>query len=71
MRLVSVGSEMIELRTNDGDFRGATPDSIARRVYGPNAEYQPTADRNNPHAGLIVKRDRSGTHVLASVYWIQ
>lgn len=61
---------MIDLKTTHGTFRGATPDTIVRRVYGRKATFVPRTDRNSPHAGMVTKKDEHGTHVLARVHWI-
>ena len=61
---------MIDLKTTHGTFRGATPDTIVRRVYGRKAAFVPRTDRNSPHAGMVTRTDEHGTHVLARVYSI-
>lgn len=50
---------------------GQTWDSIARRVWGRDAEVRLSADPSNRVPGaaqaMVTRTDRHGTHVLASV----
>jgi hypothetical protein len=57
-----------QITTSHGTFTGRTAQSIVRREYGRTARIVWSADRNNPAAGMIVRRDRYGTHVLATLY---
>lgn len=49
-----------------GEHRGQSPESIARRIYGRSARVRYSPDPNNPH-DMVVRVDRFGTHVLASI----
>lgn len=57
-----------QITTTHGTFAGRTVQSIVRREYGRTARVEWSADRNNPHAGMIVRTDKYGTHVLATLY---
>lgn len=57
-----------QITTTHGEFTGRTAQSIVRREYGRRARVRWYADRNAPAAGMIVRRDRYGTHVLATLY---
>jgi hypothetical protein len=57
-----------QITTTHGVFTGRTAQSIVRREYGRAARVRWYADRNNPAAGMIVRRDKYGTHVLATLY---
>lgn len=55
------------ITTTHGEFTGRTVQTIVRREYGRTARIQWSADSNNPAAGLIVRDDKHGTHVLATL----
>lgn len=57
-----------QITTTHGTYAGRTAQSIVRREYGRKARVRWYADRNAPAAGMIVRRDRYGTHVLATLY---
>lgn len=61
------------IRTTHGTYSGRTVGSIIRREYGRRAFYEPSADRNAPHLGLVLLRDlrnRAMFEVLATVWLI-
>jgi hypothetical protein len=55
------------ITTTHGTFTGRTAQSIVRREYGRTARIRWYADRNDPAAGMIVRHDRHGTRVLATL----
>jgi len=57
-----------QITTTHGEFTGRTAQSIVRREYGRRARVKWSADRNDPAAGMVVRTDRYGTHVLATLY---
>jgi hypothetical protein len=56
-----------QITTNHGTYAGRTVQSIVRREYGRRARVKWSADRNDPYAGMVVRDDRYGTHVLATL----
>lgn len=58
---------LVTVATSHGIFTGRTIDSIIRRVYGRNAYLVSSAGR----LGMIVKKNKYGTHVLGQVRWIK
>lgn len=48
-------------------YTGHTAGSIVRRVWGRAAKLNFSPDQNNRNAGMVVRTDRYGTHVLANV----
>lgn len=56
---------MASIRTTAGEFTGRSAETIVRREFGRTAEIRWSADRNRPNAGLIIKRYKHGTRVLA------
>ena len=58
----------IRYRGATDEYRGATVDSIIRRIFGQKALFVPSADPNSPTAGIAGKPARTGgTDVLAVV----
>lgn len=65
---------MYEIKTNDGIFRGKTPDTIVRRIYGRYATIRHSADRNDPTYGLVVTpayKNPGAYNVEAKIYWAE
>ncbi|MEV7814234.1 hypothetical protein AB0P05_26440 [Streptomyces flaveolus] len=57
-------------RKDGTTYYGRAPETIARRVWGRSAEVRERRhDRvgDDGYFGMVVKRDRYGTHVLADV----
>ena len=61
------------ITTEHGTYTGRSVETIIRREYGRKAEFKGSADRNSPHAGLVVRWDEraGGFHVLATVRSIE
>lgn len=57
-----------QITTTHGTYTGRTAQSIVRREYGRDARIRWSADRNNPSAGMVVRTDQYGTHVLATLH---
>ena len=49
------------------EYRGKTPETIARRLYGKTARIVRSADPNSPVWGQIVRESRYGDQVLAVI----
>lgn len=61
------------ITTEHGEFSGRTVASIVRREYGRDAEFRPSADPNEPRAGIVTRwLPKADAHaVLATVYRVE
>ena len=59
---------MMRLQGDLTEYRGKTPETIARRLYGKAARVFPSRDPNSPTWGQIVRPSRYGGYdVLATI----
>lgn len=64
----------VTFRTGMGrqyDARGKTIDSVIQREFGRTAIPQRSADENEPRFGRVIRTDRHGTHVLATIVQVK
>ena len=58
---------MIIIKTTHGEFAGRTINTIVRRIYGRKANWYPAEDRTSINYGQIIKHNKHGNHVLATI----
>ena len=58
---------MMRLQGDLTEYRGKTPETIARRLYGKTARIVRSADPNSPVWGQIVRESRYGGYEVLAV----